>query len=260
MYPQYFTAIQRFIFRMAHFLALRTAGVALAISEATKQDLVRFFHVEPRRISVTPLAADEHFQPPSRAAIEGVRQTYALPDRYVLYFGSNKPHKNLPRLVQAFAKLGIRDQRLGIGLVIAGHWDARYPEAKHIVERFDLQDRVRFIGPVKDAELPGLYGGAELFVFPSEFEGFGLPVLEAMACGAPVVCGDRSSLPEVAGEGALLCDPHDVESLAHAIEQALDDRDLRANLRQRGLARAAQFSWEQTAQRTLSTYQAIWDV
>ena len=123
-----------------------------------------------------------------------------------------------------------------------------------------LKDRVRFIGPVQDADLPALYGGAELFVFPSEYEGFGLPVLEAMACGAPVVCSNRSSLPEVAGDAALLCDPHDVESLARAIERTLTDRDLRSTLQQRSLARAAQFSWEQTAQQTLQVYQSILDV
>jgi glycosyltransferase involved in cell wall biosynthesis len=177
-----------------------------------------------------------------------------LPTRYVLYFGSNKPHKNVPRLVEAFARKEIRDH--GIELVIAGHWDERYPEAKHATERLGLQDAVRFVGPVKDADLPALYGGAELFVFPSEYEGFGLPVLEAMACSAPVVCGNRSSLPEVAGDAALLCDPQDVVALARTIEQALTDRDLRATLQQRGLARAAQFSWEQTAQQTRQIYQS----
>ncbi len=257
IYPQYFTAMQRLIFRTAHILALRTARVTLAISEATKKDLVRLFRVDPERIIVTPLAAAAQFQPPSRAAVERVRQTYALPDRYILYFGSNKPHKNVPRLVQAFRRAGIRDQGLGIGLVIAGHWDPRYPQAKELTGQLDLQDRVRFIGPVKDDDLPALYGGAELFVFPSDYEGFGLPVLEAMACGTAVVCGNRSSLPEVAGESALLCDPHQVEALTHAIEQVLTDRALRTDLQQRGLARAAQFSWEQTAWSTFNAYQSI---
>ena len=257
IYPQYFTATQRLIFRTAHWLALRTARVTLAISEATKNDLVRFFHIDPLRVVVTPLAADAHFQPPSHADVDRVRQQHALPDRYVLYFGSNKPHKNLPRLVQAFAQAGIRDQGTGIGLVIAGHWDERYPEAKQSVEQLNLKDRVRFIGPVKDVDLPELYGGAELLVFPSEYEGFGLPVLEAMACGAPVVCSNRSSLPEVAGDAALMCDPHDVESLARTIEQAVIDRNLRSTLAQRSLARAAQFSWEQTAQHTLRVYRSL---
>jgi alpha-1,3-rhamnosyl/mannosyltransferase len=253
IYPRYFTATQRLIFRMAHWLALRTARVTLAISEATKNDLVRFFHVDPQRIVVTPLAADAHFQPPARAEIDRVRQQYALPARYVLYFGSNKPHKNVPRLVEAFAKVGVSE----CALVIGGHWDERYPEAKRAAEWLGLEGAVRFIGAVPDADLPALYGGAELFVFPSEYEGFGLPVLEAMACGTPVVCGNRSSLPEVAGDAALLCDPQDVEALTRAIEQALTDRDWQATQQQRSLARAAHFSWEQTAQQTRQVYQSI---
>jgi len=219
--------------------------------------LVRFFQVDPRRIVVTPLAADAHFQPPSRAAIDRVRQQHALPDRYLLYFGSNKPHKNVPRLVEAFARANLQFPASNFQLVIAGHWDERYPQAKALVEQLGLRDTVRFIGPVQDADLPALYGGAEVFVFPSQYEGFGFPVLEAMACGAAVVCGNRSSLPEVAGDAALLCDPTDVAALARAIEQALTDRDLNASRRQRGLARAAQFTWEQTAQRTLEVYQAL---
>ena len=253
IYPQYFTAAQRFIFRTAHWLALRTARVTLAISEATKHDLVRFFHVDPQRVVVTPLAAAGHFRPQSRSENDRVRQQYALPARYVLYFGSNKPHKNVPRLVEAFAKSGTHDQ----ALVIAGHWDERYPEAKHSAERLDLQDVVRFIGPVPETDLPALYGSAELFVFPSEYEGFGLPVLEAMACGAPVVCGNRSSLPEVAGDAALLCDPRDVDALAGAIERVLTDRDLRFSLAQRSLDRAAQFSWDRVAEQTLHVYRAL---
>jgi len=260
IYPQYFSAPQRLIFRTAHWLALRTARITLAISEATKSDLVRSFHIDPQRIVVTPLAADAHFQPPSRAAIDRVRQQHALPDRYLLYFGSNKPHKNVPHLVEAFGQLGIKAQGSGIGLVIAGHWDERYPQAKALVEQLGLKDVVRFIGPVQDADLPALYGGAEVFVFPSQYEGFGFPVLEAMACGAPVVCSNRSSLPEIAGDAALLCDPTDVEALAHALEQVLGDLDLRNTLRARSLNRAAQFSWEQTAQQTLEAYRSVVEV
>ncbi len=254
IFPHYFNAHQRLIYRLTHQLALHTARFTIAVSQSTRADLLRFLRAPYEQIVVVPEGVDKHFKPLSRAEVDRVRQKHALPDRYVLYFGSNKPHKNVPRLVQAFAQSGIRDRRSGIGLVIAGHWDERYPQAKALVEQLGLKDRVRFIGPVKDADLPALYGGAELFAFPSKYEGFGLPVLEAMACGVPVVCGNRSSLPEVVGDAALLCDPHDVASLAHMIGQALTDRVLSESLRARGLARAAQFSWEQTAQRTLDVY------
>jgi glycosyltransferase involved in cell wall biosynthesis len=257
--PQYFRAHQRLIYRFTHQLALNAAQLTIAVSQSTKHDLQRFFHARSDRIVVVPEGVDDHFKPPPRAELERVRAQYALPGRYLLYFGSNKPHKNLRRLVEAFARSSSSDRATGIGLVIAGHWDQRYPQAQELAAQLNLRDRVRFIGPVKDADLPALYGGAEVFVFPSEYEGFGLPVLEAMACGTPVVCGNGSSLPEVAGDAALLCDPQDIGGLAHAIEQVLDDGDVRAALRQRGLARAAQFSWERTAQQTLRAYQALFE-
>jgi glycosyltransferase involved in cell wall biosynthesis len=257
IFRQYFNARQRLIYRFAHQLALNSAQITIAVSHSTKHDLQRFFRVSPDRIVVIPEGVDNHFKPPSRAELDRVRQHYALPDRYMLYFGSNKPHKNVPCLIEAFAQAVSSDRKSAIRLVIAGHWDQRYPQAKDWVTKLNLKDRVRFIGLVTDDELPALYGGAELFAFPSEYEGFGLPVLEAMACGVPVVCGDRSSLPEVAGDAALLCDPDNVAALAHAIEQALTDRDMRAMLQQRGLARAAQFSWEQTAEHTLQVYRAL---
>lgn len=255
IYPQYFSAAQRLIYRLAHFLGLKTARAILSISEATRSDLVRHFHIDPQRIVVTPLGADAHFtpQPPNRIA--EVRQRRVLPERYVLYFGSNKPHKNLVRLVQAW-KLRISDSGFrNARLVIAGQWDERYDEAKQLVEQAGVKDRVVFTGPVSDADLPALYSGATLFVFPSLYEGFGLPALEAMACGTPVACSNTSSLPEVVGEAALTFDPLSVEAIAQTIHRALSDADLRADRRQKGLERAAQFTWERTAQQTLQVYE-----
>jgi glycosyltransferase involved in cell wall biosynthesis len=257
IFPQYFRARQRLIYRFTHQLALNTAQLTIAVSHSTKNDLQRFFRVNPDRIVVVHEGVDAHFQPPSRAAIDRVKQLYALPDRYVLYFGSNKPHKNLIRLVEAFAQLGIGTQNLRIKLVIGGHWDQRYPEAKQAVEKLGLADRVHFIGPVADADLPALYGGAVVFAFPSQYEGFGLPVLEAMACGVPVVCSNRSSLPEVAGGAGLLADPHDVRAIAAALDRVVSDAALRADLKQRSLDRAAALTWEQTAAQTLAVYRTI---
>jgi alpha-1,3-rhamnosyl/mannosyltransferase len=255
--PHYFSPAQRLIYRLANWLALSVARVVLVISEATKADLVRHFRVDPRKVVVTPLAADPHFKPQPPAAIAGLRQKYALPDRYVLYFGSNKPHKNLVRLVEAWKIVEGRAQSAGCRLVIAGAWDMRYPEALERAKALGLGERVVFLGPVAEAELPALYAGAELFVFPSLYEGFGLPVLEAMACGTPVVCSNRSSLPEVTGDAALLVDPHDVGALAAAIGQAMGDAELRRILREKGLAQAVRFSWERTAQATLAIYQEV---
>jgi glycosyltransferase involved in cell wall biosynthesis len=256
IFPQYYRARQRLIYRFTHQLALNTAQLTIAVSHSTKNDLQRFFRVKPDRIVVVHEAVDAHFQPPSRAEIDRVKQHYTLPDRYMLYFGSNKPHKNLIRLVEAYAQSGIDQRGSGIGLVIGGLWDQRYPEAKQAVEKLGLADRIRFIGPVADADLPALYGSAAVFVFPSQYEGFGLPVLEAMACGTPVVCSNRSSLPEVAGEAAVLCDPENPAALAQAIAHMIFDPVQLVERRARSLERAAQFSWEQTARLTLDVYRA----
>ena len=253
LYPEYFTPMQRLVYRLAQGLALRTARMILADSQATRADLARVFHVDPRRISVTPLAAGTNFAPRSSEHIDAVRSKYALPKQYALYLGSNKPHKNLARLVQAW-QVAPRSRVPDLKLVIAGEWDERYPEARQLAARLGLRDQVIFAGPVSEADLPALYSGALLFVFPSLYEGFGLPVLEAMACGTPVVCSNTSSLPEVAGNAALLVNPRDVTALADALSRAANDQDLRQTLREQGLAQAGQFSWEKTARETLAVY------
>jgi alpha-1,3-rhamnosyl/mannosyltransferase len=190
--------------------------------------------------------------------VAAVRARYDLPERYLLYLGSNKPHKNLERLVEAWALL----QPQPAALVIAGSWDSRYPEARQRAAALSrspaplagLERQLLWLGPVPEADLPALYSGALLFVFPSLYEGFGLPVLEAMACGTPVACSNTSSLPEVAGDAALLANPLDTQELARAMRTALEDESLRQEMSEKGLKRAQGFSWLRTAQRTLETY------
>lgn len=252
LFPAYFTAWQRLAFRLTYTLALRAATVVLAVSHTTCDDLVHHLGIAPARIVVTPSAAQEHFRPQPSEEVERVRRIYKLPARYVLYVGSNKPHKNLVRLVQAWAKVipYYRD----VLLAIAGPWDARYPQAQWAVERLGIQEHVLFLGAVADEDLPGLYSGAYCFVFPSLYEGFGLPVLEAMACGTPVACSNVASLPEVAGDAALLFDPHEVECIRAVLMRLLDDADLRDDLARHGHGRAAAFSWERTATATVEQY------
>jgi glycosyltransferase involved in cell wall biosynthesis len=257
VWPAYYTATQRLIFRVGHRLALAAARMTLVISEATRQDLARYFRVDPARIAVTPLAADPAMRPPPPGQVSAVLKKYNLPEHYVLYVGSNKPHKNLARMVAAWSELPHLKGGIESSLVIAGHWDARYPEARQLAAERGLAQNVRFLGPVAEMDLPALYGGARLFVFPSLYEGFGLPVLEAMACGAPVLCSNTSSLPEVAGDAAFLVDPQDETAMTAALAQALADEALRMRLRTAGLARAAQFSWDRTAQATLEIYQRV---
>jgi len=257
VYPRYFSPAQRLIFRVAHTLALRTASVVIAISQSTKADLIRSLRVSPEKVVVIPDAAGTDFQPQSPGQIAAVRKKYTLPEQYVLYLGSNKPHKNLVTLVKAFAHSALRTPPSALKLVIAGHWDERYPEAKRLTEELGLKDQVLFIGPVADPDLPALYSGASLFVFPSLYEGFGLPVVEAMACSLPVICSNVSSLPEVAGEAALLVDPLDVQSLAAAMHTVMTDEALKEGMRGKGLVQAGKFSWERTAQETIKVYRRV---
>lgn len=250
----------RLLFRLATWLACRTSSVVLTPSEASRRDLERAFRLPPGRVRVTPEAADERFGPRAAEEIARVRQRYAVPGRYVLYLGSHKPHKNLRRLVDAWARVRATADRPARGpemtLVLAGREDPRYPLARRRAEEPDVRDAVLFAGDIAEPDLPALYSGATLFTFPSLYEGFGLPVLEAMACGTPVICSNAGALPEVAGDAALSVDPHDVRALAEAIEQALADEGLRRRMAARGQAQAARFSWSRTAQETLAAYHA----
>lgn len=250
LFPQQSTPRARLFIRLATRLALHAAARVIAISNATRRDYLVHFRVAPERIQTIPLAADPAFRPQTAEVTARVRAQYGLPDRYLLYLGSNKPHKNLVRLVEAWGML----QPQSLPLVIAGAWDPRYPAPRQRAEALGLGNSILWLGPVAEADLPAIYSNALLFTFPSLYEGFGLPVLEAMACGTPVVCSNASSLPEVVGDAALLADPLDTDALAAAIAHALRDESLRQELRARGLARARLFTWEATARQTLAAY------
>jgi alpha-1,3-rhamnosyl/mannosyltransferase len=241
--PQYFSAWQRQAFAFAVRLALRAATTVIAISQATAQDLRSFFGLPAERIAIIPEGVDPIFTLRSGAPREDL----------LLFVGSNKPHKNLVRLIEAWARLQPRRETL----VVAGPWDPRYPEARRRVEELGLGGAVRFVGHVSDVELAALYGAATLCVVPSEWEGFGLPALEAMACGTAVACSHAGALPEVVGDAALLFDPLDVDAIAAAIRVLLDDADRRVELTRRGLERVRQFSWERAAAATLALHRRL---
>lgn len=252
LFPETVSARARLLAGLATRLALRAADRVVTISEATRADLQRLFPRSARRAVAIPLAADPAFRPQPEGESARVCQRFGLPRRFTLYLGSNKPHKNLLRLLAAWQRLSAEET-----LVIAGAWDRRYEEPRRLVEVWGLGERVRLLGPVAEADLPALYSAATLFVFPSLYEGFGLPVVEAMACGTPVACSDRGSLKEAAGEAALLFDSLDVEAMASGLGRLLADEALRAELARRGLAQAARFSWEKTAAATLALYREL---
>jgi glycosyltransferase involved in cell wall biosynthesis len=241
------------IFAVTIRLAIRAASQVIAVSQATARDLQHLLKLPKERIAVIRESADPAFRPQSSRACCTFRTRLGLPEQYALYLGSNKLHKNLVRLVDAWARL----QPQPVPLVIAGVWDPRYPEARQRAEALNLGKAVHFLGPVAEKDLPVLYSSAALFVFPSEYEGFGLPVLEAMACGAPVACSNTSSLPEVTGDAALMFDPADVDAIADTLDRLLADAGLRADFRERGLRQATRFTWERTAQETLNLYRKI---
>lgn len=249
----------RHYYRPMMWLAPRKAKRVICVSEATAADLRHYYQVAPEKIAVVPEAAGSVFRPVTdKDTLAAVRQRYRLPERFVLALGVRRPHKNLAGLVEAFARL---DAALAetpgtsagsrVDLVLTGEPHARYDdEVPAAVARLGLAERIHSTGHVPDSDLPALYSLAEAFVLPSLLEGFGLPVLEAMSCGAPVVAANTSSLPEVVGSAGLLADPRDPAELARALARVIGDPALRRELRERGLARASEFSWTLAARRT----------
>ncbi len=252
LFPETVSWRARLLFRLTTWLALGTARHAITISRASRQDLLTHFPLRPQQVTAIPLAPESHFRPQPQDEVARVRRKLGLPQRYLLYLGINKPHKNLLTLVEAFAR--VTAQGPTPPLVIAGAWDERYPEPKQRVRELGLEGQVRFLGPVAEEDLPGLYSGCTAFVFPSRYEGFGLPVLEAMACGAPVICARTSSLPQVAGEAALFFHPDRGDELAAQVRRLLDDPALAQALARESLTQAARFSWQKTARQTLAVY------
>lgn len=235
---------------------VRRAAHVITISEYTRRDLIKTYGLAPERISVTPLAAPQHFRPASAEEVARVRSRYGLEEEYVLAVGSIQPRKNLLRLIRAFADLHrSRPKDKLPQLVLVGKPAWLYGPFLRALEESHLGERVILTGYVSEADLPALYTGALCFVYPSYFEGFGLPPLEAMQCGAPVITGDQTSLPEVVGEAGLMVNPFDESAIASAIARLIDDAPLRASLRARGLKRAALFNWHETARLTLQAYE-----
>lgn len=239
--------------------SVRRAYHVLADSESTQRDLVRLLQVSPEKVTVVYPGVEPRFRPVEEpAALAAVRQKYGLGDGpFVLGVGTLEPRKNWPVLIRAWARLR-QTTPLPHRLIIAGGKGWLYEDIFRTAEATGLRDEVIFPGFVADADLPALYSAAAVFAYPSLYEGFGLPVLEALACGTPVVCADNSSLPEAAGDAALLVNAADEEALATALHRLLADEPLRQTLRRRGLAHAQKFTWEASARVLLAAYERVY--
>jgi glycosyltransferase involved in cell wall biosynthesis len=261
MFPQYLPNRLALTYaRTSIALATRRATRVLTVSESSKRDILRYVDAEPDKIDVIYNAYDERFGvEPGEEDVVRVRERFQLHDEFVLYAGNVKPHKNLERLIEAFQL--VRRQGLDhLKLVLIGDEISKYAALRRAVHRYQLHKYVRFLGYVPEQTLAVMYRLAGVFVFPSLYEGFGLPPLEAMASGTPVVTSNVSSLPEVAGDAAVLVDPYDPAAIADGIRRVLTDEALRRDMRRKGLQRARQFSWEQSVQRVREIYGEVLEV
>lgn len=250
LYPETFRAANRSYLQLLGRQSVRRARRVIAVSQSTKDDLVKHYGLPATRVDVVYHGVDEAFCPLPAEEVATFRARQGLPERFLLFVGTLEPRKNVVRLVEAYAIL----PQTSPPLVLVGGKGWFYEQVFRRVEELGLASRVHFAGYVPAADLPAWYNAAEVLVYPSLYEGFGLPLLEAMACGTPVISSTASSLPEVVGDAGLLVDPVDVEGLAAAMERVLRDASARERMRAAGLHRAQRFTWEDAARQTVASY------
>ena len=257
--PQTFNRRSRTQLRLTVRHSARRAAKILTLSEHTRRDVIETYSIAPEKVSVIPLAAPAHFcEVTDDMELQRVRHTYGINGDYVLSVGSIQPRKNLVRLIKAYASL--RDRCPGDRfpkLVLVGKCAWLYDETLRALDETHVRESVVLTGYVPEADLPALYSGALCFVYPSYFEGFGLPPLEAMKCGTPVVVANATSLPEVVGDAGLKVDPFDIAAIAAAVDQLINSSELRKELSVKGQARAEMFDWRKTARQTLKVYEQV---
>lgn len=255
--PDFFTRKDRFLLKTLVPWSLRRAARIITDVEYTKEDLVRMYGLSPENIEVIPLAADPRYHPMDRARCRQiVAERHGFSGPFVLYVGTLQPRKNVATLIRAY---GMFRERTGLPhkLVLTGKPKYMYQSVLDALNEAGYPDDIVLTGFLADADLPIYYNAAAVFAFPSLYEGFGLPVLEAMACGTPVISSNVTSLPEVAGDAALLVDPREPEAFCDALIQVLGNEEVANRLSRRGLEQAARFTWERTARETLAVYRDV---
>lgn len=236
--------------------AVEKSDMIITVSNNTKKDIVDWFDISEDKIKVIYNGIDEKFKKiENKNKIKEFKNKHDINSDYILSLGNIKPHKNLKRLIKAFAK--VQNHNNDIKLVITGKGEVLLDELREIIKKNDIENKVIFTGFLEDEELPLIYNAAELLIYPSLYEGFGIPPLEAMACGTPVVTSNKSSLPEVVGEAAILVDPYKIDDIADGILEVLNNKDLAKNLINKGYKRIQKFTWEKAAQETLEVYESV---
>lgn len=253
LFPEFgFTALR---YKLLLKRTLDTSDKIIAVSYSTKKDLMKYFNIPDEKIKVIYEAADDRFKQLGLEEKTKVIEKYQLHYPFILYVGNFMSHKNIPTLLKAFRKL--LNNNLSYKLVFTGNINNKNKKILDLIHKLNLQDEVIFIGYVESEDLPALYNVADLFVYPSLYEGFGLPPLEAMACGCPVITSNTSSLPEVVGDAGIMFDPYDVDELSTAMFKVLSNDVLRRDLVIKGLNRAKVFSWEKCAKDTINVYYEV---
>jgi len=256
-YPQSFNTLNRIYLTWAVRAAVRRADRLIAISESTKRDLIALFGATPERVSVIYCGKDAALVPTTeRAAFDAWRKARGVPEKMILFVGTLEPRKNVARLLRAFARAK-RAARLPHKLVLIGARGWKYAQVDAIIAQEQIANEVIFAGYVSQEELPRWYQAADLFVYPSLYEGFGMPPLDAMACGTPVVTSNAASLPEVVGDAAIQIAPEDENALTDALVRALTDQVLREQMIAQGLTQAAKFSWTRAGHETMMLYRTV---
>jgi glycosyltransferase involved in cell wall biosynthesis len=254
-FPQFLTPESIRYYGQIH-RAVERADHILTDSHWTRDDVIAHLDVSPERVTTVHLAANSVYRPiTDQQEVRRAAASFGLPSEFIIFVGTLEPRKNLPTLLQALRKL--RDSGYGIHLAVVGHKGWLFDRVYSTLTELSLADCVHFLENVSNEDLARLYNAARCLTLPSYYEGFGLPPLEAMACGTPVVVSDRSSLPEIVGDAGLLVDPDNADELAATLAQVLDDGALRTSLRQRGLVRAGRFSWAKAAAETVAVYEQV---
>ena len=257
LYPKTMTKISRFYWSFFMKRGIKTAKRIIAVSKNTKDDLIKYYNIPEEKVKIIPEALTRNFSASLMAGnFQSIKGRYALPEKYLLYVGTLEPRKNIKRLLQAFRKAK-NNKKFRHKLVIVGKKGWLFSEIFETVKNLRLENDVVFAGFVPDEDLPGIYSGAEIFVFPSLYEGFGLPLLEAMSYGVPVLTSNSSSLPEVVGDAGILVNPEDTDDIANGILRLVEDRSLRNQLKEKGLQQAQKFSLERMTKETLEVYEEI---